>query len=232
MSVPFPKSKEILFHAHKSCLAVYNVRYPLPLLHLHLHLPLTQPRKLAYAMKSTRFSSVDFRARSTVPIGTSTTLTVTPHSPPNPVKFKDPFSGLDCDLNVNERLGIVNSDMIKEFCDNSTVLRPLLFSIKEWAKPRGLNSPSVDRESPSFSSYAFALMTITFLQVFFVSSLWSPKSDSWIPQERRPATEFTRGSTNSLTRRIEEDRNVVAKTTSRVGCAVQKARELHSASRA
>lgn len=91
------------------------------------------------------------------------------------VKFKDRTSGLDCDLNVNERLGIINSDMIKEYCDNSRVLRPLLFSIKEWAKPLQLNSPSGVGIPASFSSYAFALMTITFLQVsrcsFFVLSV-------------------------------------------------------------
>ena len=82
------------------------------------------------------------------------------------VKFKDSSTGLDCDLNVNERLGIHNSEMINEYCALSPVLRPLLFSIKEWAKPLGLNTPSGGLGiSVSFSSYALALMTIAFLQV-------------------------------------------------------------------
>ena len=82
------------------------------------------------------------------------------------MKFKDSSTGLDCDLNVNERLGIHNSEMINEYCALSPVLRPLLFSIKEWAKPLGLNTPSGGLGiSVSFSSYALALMTIAFLQV-------------------------------------------------------------------
>lgn len=92
------------------------------------------------------------------------------------MKFKDAGTGLDCDLNVNERLGILNSDMIKEYCALSPMLRPLLFRIKEWAKPLGLNMPTGALGVPaSFSSYALALMTIAFLQVrtrtlFFVFS--------------------------------------------------------------
>jgi len=81
------------------------------------------------------------------------------------VKFRDPASGLDCDINVNDRLGITNSTMIREYCDIHPHLRPLLYSIKNWAKPLGLNSPSPSKGLPtSFSSYALALMTISFLQ--------------------------------------------------------------------
>ncbi len=63
-------------------------------------------------------------------------------------------------------MGMHNSEMINEYCALSPVLRPLLFSIKEWAKPLGLNTPSGGLGvSVSFSSYALALMTIAFLQV-------------------------------------------------------------------
>ncbi|KAF9473471.1 Nucleotidyltransferase [Pholiota conissans] len=110
--------------------------------------PIYKARTVASAMKRAGFIDVEFRARSAVPI----------------VRFKDMYTGLECDLCLNERLGIVNSDMIKEYCNNSNVLRSLLFRIKEWAKPLRLNSPSTDGKPPSFSSYAFAMMTITFLQ--------------------------------------------------------------------
>lgn len=54
------------------------------------------------------------------------------------------------------------------------ILRPLLYEVKEWAKPLGLNSPSgVKGMSMSFSSYAFALMTIGFLQVSFLNGFFS-----------------------------------------------------------
>lgn len=80
--------------------------------------------------------------------------------------FRDPKSGLDCDINVNDRLGLLNSSMIKEYCDAHPFVRPLLYAIKKWAKPLGLNSPSPARgKSATFSSYALALMTISFLQV-------------------------------------------------------------------
>jgi DNA polymerase sigma len=85
------------------------------------------------------------------------------------VQFRDPATGLDCDINVNDRLGLINSSMIKDYCDAHPFVRPLLYSIKEWAKPLGLNSPSPPRGDPaSFSSYAFALMTISFLQVRYI----------------------------------------------------------------
>ena len=79
---------------------------------------------------------------------------------------RDPETGLDCDINVNDRLGLINSSMIKEYCDAHPFVRPLLYRIKKWAKPLGLNSPSpAARSSATFSSYALTLMTISFLQV-------------------------------------------------------------------
>lgn len=84
------------------------------------------------------------------------------------MKFRDRETGLDCDLNVNERLGIINSNLIKTYCEINPALRDLLFSIKEWAKPLNLNMPSGDvRVLISFSSYSLALMSIAFLQVRF-----------------------------------------------------------------
>jgi DNA polymerase sigma len=82
------------------------------------------------------------------------------------VKFRDPKTGLDCDINVNDRMGLHNSSMINEYCDAHPIVRPLLYRVKKWAKPLELNSPSPSRRSSvSFSSYALALMSISFLQV-------------------------------------------------------------------
>jgi DNA polymerase sigma len=83
-----------------------------------------------------------------------------------PVKFVDANTGVECDINVNEQLGVLNTRMLKQYCDISPHLRSLLVAIKTWAKPLGLNNPSGKGLSTlSFSSYAFALMTIGFLQV-------------------------------------------------------------------
>ncbi|KIM43655.1 hypothetical protein M413DRAFT_443561 [Hebeloma cylindrosporum] len=114
----------------------------------YLPAPIYNIRRLASCLSYAGFKISEHRISTSVPI----------------VKFTDRITGLECDLNVNERLGIANSDLIKHYCDISPVLRPMLFSIKEWAKPLQLNSPSTPRVSASFSSYAFALMTIGFLQ--------------------------------------------------------------------
>ncbi|KAI0916239.1 hypothetical protein AcV5_003234 [Taiwanofungus camphoratus] len=80
------------------------------------------------------------------------------------VKFTDPVTGLSCDINVNERLGLVNTAMIRRYCDLEPVLRPLLVAIKAWAKPLGLNDPSGSKGFPTFSSYALTIMAIALFQ--------------------------------------------------------------------
>ncbi|KAJ4480345.1 hypothetical protein C8R41DRAFT_495763 [Lentinula lateritia] len=80
------------------------------------------------------------------------------------VKFHDPATGLDGDINANDRLGLFNSRMIRHYCDIQPLLQPMLAFIKSWASPLGLNKPGIVDGPPTFSSYAFALMTIAFLQ--------------------------------------------------------------------
>jgi len=79
------------------------------------------------------------------------------------VKFNDPATGLECDINVNDQLGYINTSMIKHYVSLQPVLIPLLRLIKRWAKTVGMNSPS--KRPASFSSYAFTLMTIGWFQV-------------------------------------------------------------------
>ncbi|KAH9026816.1 hypothetical protein EDB85DRAFT_1978024 [Lactarius pseudohatsudake] len=81
------------------------------------------------------------------------------------VKFKDPSTDIQCDLNINDQLGSVNTSLIQQYCDILPVLRPLLLLIKRWARPLGYNSPAGAPGEPiTFSSYAFAIMTIGLLQ--------------------------------------------------------------------
>lgn len=81
------------------------------------------------------------------------------------VKFTDNATGLACDINVNEQLGLLNTGMIRRYCDIVPILRPMVAFIKRWAKPLGLNSPSIKGGPQTFSSYALMLMTISYLQV-------------------------------------------------------------------
>ncbi|KAG2068633.1 hypothetical protein BDR04DRAFT_744199 [Suillus decipiens] len=80
------------------------------------------------------------------------------------VKLTDPASGLHIDINVNERLGLINTDLIKTYCDAVPSLRCLISAIKKWARPRALNQPSVPGEPQTFNSHALVLMTIGWLQ--------------------------------------------------------------------
>lgn len=66
----------------------------------------------------------------------------------SPVKFRDPRTLLACDVNVNERLGLFNSDLSKACCGASPLLRPMLLLIKLCAKPLGLNNPSPMTKEP------------------------------------------------------------------------------------
>ncbi|KAI0247404.1 hypothetical protein BJV78DRAFT_1246095 [Lactifluus subvellereus] len=81
------------------------------------------------------------------------------------VKFKDPTTGIQCDLNINDQLGSINTSLIRHYCDILPVLRPLLLAIKRWARPLGYNNPAGALGMPiTFSSYALAIMTIGLLQ--------------------------------------------------------------------
>ncbi|KAJ7182663.1 hypothetical protein C8R43DRAFT_1228986 [Mycena crocata] len=81
------------------------------------------------------------------------------------VKFQDPQTGHSCDINVNDRLGAINSDLIKRYCQLNPLLIDIILYIKRWAKPLGLNSPGARGNHPiTFSSYGLVMMTIGFLQ--------------------------------------------------------------------
>ena len=73
------------------------------------------------------------------------------------------MTGLECDINVNDQLGFINTSMIRHYVSLQPVLVPLLRMIKRWAKTVGMNSPS--KRPVSFSSYTLSLMTIAWFQV-------------------------------------------------------------------
>ncbi|KAH9991964.1 hypothetical protein BJV74DRAFT_406271 [Russula compacta] len=82
------------------------------------------------------------------------------------VKFKDLSTDIQCDLNINNQLGSINTSLIRDYCDILPVLRPLLLAIKRWARPLGYNSPAGAPGMPiTFSSYTLTIMTIGLLQV-------------------------------------------------------------------
>ncbi|KLO18255.1 hypothetical protein SCHPADRAFT_126698 [Schizopora paradoxa] len=80
------------------------------------------------------------------------------------VKFYDPRNRMQCDINVNDQLGLFNTQLIAHYCELFHPLPTLLLAIKKWAKSLGLNNPSGRGGSTSFSSYALTVMTIGYLQ--------------------------------------------------------------------
>ena len=81
-------------------------------------------------------------------------------------KFKDPYSGYEIDLNINDLGGLYNSAMINAYCRLSPYqLRPLIHIVKLWSKARDLNNPSGRNGERSLSSYCWALMAIAYMQI-------------------------------------------------------------------
>jgi len=75
-------------------------------------------------------------------------------------KFKDPSTGLNCDLSVNNRIATYNSELIRRYTELDQRVRDIIMIVKKWAKCRGIN----DSKNHYFSSYSFVLLCISFFQ--------------------------------------------------------------------
>lgn len=80
------------------------------------------------------------------------------------VIFKDPISGLDCDISFNNPLAIRNTLLLASYSAIDIRVRELAFIIKYWAKQRYINNP----QDGTLSSYGYILCLIHFLQVLFL----------------------------------------------------------------
>lgn len=76
------------------------------------------------------------------------------------IKFHDNFNNLDCDINLNNHIGIRNTHLMKVYSDIDWRVKPLVLNIKHWAKHHGIN----DASQRTISSYSFALLAIFYLQ--------------------------------------------------------------------
>ncbi|CAG7847540.1 SubName: Full=Uncharacterized protein {ECO:0000313/EMBL:CCA68971.1} [Serendipita indica DSM 11827] len=81
-------------------------------------------------------------------------------------KARDIRSNMAVDININDRLGLYNTELLSHYCALWPSLSNLIYVVKKWAKSRGLNDPAgLPRAGgPSFSSYCLTLMVIGFLQ--------------------------------------------------------------------
>lgn len=76
------------------------------------------------------------------------------------IKFKDPRSGLDVDISLDNRLAIYNSMMLKSYAQEERLQR-LIQMVKYWASRRGINNAF----EGTLSSYAWTLISIQHAQL-------------------------------------------------------------------
>lgn len=76
------------------------------------------------------------------------------------LKFMDTISGCECDINVNNTVGVRNTHLLRAYCGVDYRVRPLVMLVKKWAKKHDIN----DASHGTLSSYALTLMVIHYLQ--------------------------------------------------------------------
>lgn len=76
------------------------------------------------------------------------------------LKFYDQVSGVECDLNVNNVVGIRNTHLLRHYAYMDWRVRPLILFIKKWARFHDIN----DASKKTISSYSLSLMLIHYLQ--------------------------------------------------------------------
>lgn len=77
------------------------------------------------------------------------------------LKFTDAKKNIECDLNINNGVGIRNTHLLKYYCMMDPRVGALMLFIKFWARFHDIN----DAHKRTISSYSFALMLIHYLQV-------------------------------------------------------------------
>uniref|UniRef100_A0A5K3FIS9 PAP-associated domain-containing protein n=1 Tax=Mesocestoides corti TaxID=53468 RepID=A0A5K3FIS9_MESCO len=76
------------------------------------------------------------------------------------LKFRDQLSGVDCDLNINNVVGIYNTHLLAMYTRVDWRVRPLGMFVKHWAQKMDIHDGSRGR----LSTYPLLLMLIQFLQ--------------------------------------------------------------------
>ncbi|TKY85209.1 hypothetical protein EX895_006289 [Sporisorium graminicola] len=73
---------------------------------------------------------------------------------------------IPADININDRFGLFNSQLIQAYADlQPQVVRPLIFFLKHWYSRCDLNDPAGKHGPLTFSSYTIALMALQVLQL-------------------------------------------------------------------
>lgn len=76
------------------------------------------------------------------------------------LKFWDDISQVECDLNINNSVGIRNTHLLKAYARMDWRVMPLVLFIKYWSRFHDIN----DARKQTISSYSLGLMAIHYLQ--------------------------------------------------------------------
>jgi hypothetical protein len=100
------------------------------------------------------------------------------------VMFKDPVSGLECDISMTNPLAIKNTKLLATYARADPRVRVLAYAIKRWAKARNLNSPS----NGTLSSYGWVLLMLhVLMRVRLIPNLQTLPPD-WTGADQEGAT--------------------------------------------
>lgn len=96
-------------------------------------------------------------------------------------KFTAPqYGGIECDICINNTLAVHNTALLRAYADLDERVAKLAFAVKFWTKRRGINDPPMG----TFSSYAYVLMVICYLQQCSPPVLPSLQSDELVSMYR------------------------------------------------
>ncbi|XP_060579643.1 poly(A) RNA polymerase GLD2-A-like [Ruditapes philippinarum] len=76
------------------------------------------------------------------------------------LKFEDYENGVECDLNINNSVGIRNTHLLRYYAAMDWRVRPLVLFTKRWARFHDIN----DASKKTISSYSLCLMVLHYLQ--------------------------------------------------------------------
>lgn len=75
------------------------------------------------------------------------------------VKFRDPQTGLCCDLGIDNLVAIRNSQLLRDYVRFDPRVRSLAYLVKYWTKQRDINNPY----RGTLSSYTYVLLVLFYL---------------------------------------------------------------------
>ncbi|CAH1773397.1 unnamed protein product [Owenia fusiformis] len=78
------------------------------------------------------------------------------------VKFDHEPSGLQCDITINNRIGLQNTKLLQEYCKIFPLLRVLIFTVRYYFKLKELSRS--EKMGPQLSNYALCMLVLFYLQ--------------------------------------------------------------------